>query len=77
MIIYQYSSVNYGGFIYVRTWKKGQKLYASIVKSTRNGSKVTQKTVAYLGEVTEDQVPYLKAAFAKHKPRLVYQEESI
>lgn len=66
-----------GDSMYVRTWKKGSKFYASIVKSTRNGSKVTQKTVAYLGEVTADQIPYLKAAYAKHKPRLVYQEEAI
>ena len=41
-----------GAVMYVRTWKKGSKIYASIVKSTRNGTKVSQETVAYLGEVT-------------------------
>ena len=54
-----------GAVMYVRTWKKGSKIYASIVKSTRNGTKVSQETVAYLGEVTFDQIPYLKAAYAK------------
>ena len=66
-----------GAGMYVRTWKKGSKIYASIVKSTRNGTKVSQETVAYLGEVTFDQIPYLKAAYAKNKPLLVYPEESL
>ena len=61
--------------MYVRSWKKGKKLYASIVKSVRTGSKVRQETVAYLGAITEDQLPYLKAAYAKNKPRLVYDNE--
>ena len=70
-------SVYDGAVMYVRTWKKGSKIYASIVKSTRNGTKVSQETVAYLGEVTFDQIPYLKAAYAKNKPLLVYTEESL
>lgn len=61
--------------MYVRTWKKGSKMYASVVKSIRNGSKVTQETVAYLGEVSPDQIPFLKAAYAKKKPLLVYPED--
>lgn len=61
--------------MYVRTWKKGNHMYASIVKSTRFGNKVVQETVAYLGQVTPDQIPYLKAAYAKKKPKLVYDEE--
>jgi hypothetical protein len=61
--------------MYVRSWKKGNKLYASIVKSVRIGSKVRQETVAYLGAITEEQLPYLKAAYAKNKPRLVYDNE--
>ena len=64
-------SVYDGAVMYVRTWN------ASIVKSTRNGTKVSQETVAYLGEVTFDQIPYLKAAYAKNKPLLVYPEESL
>lgn len=46
--------------------------YASIVRSKRVKDKVVQTTVAYLGAVEEDQIPYLKAAYAKVKPRLVY-----
>lgn len=61
--------------MYVRTWKKGSKFYASVVKSKRIGSKVIQETVAYLGEVTSDQIPFLKAAYSKVKPLLVYPEE--
>ena len=61
--------------MYVRSWKKGRKIYASVVKSVRVGSKVVQATVVYLGAVTEEQLPYLKAAYAKKKPRLVYDDE--
>jgi len=61
--------------MYVRSWKKGTKIYASVVKSVRTGKKVKQETIAYLGEVTEEQLPYLKAAYAKNKPRLVYDDE--
>lgn len=61
--------------MYVRSWKKGSKIYASIVKSVRIGNKVVQESVVYLGEVTEEQLPYLKAAYAKNKPRLVYDDE--
>lgn len=70
-----YNVVREGGIMYVRSWKKGNKLYASIVKSVRIGSKVRQETVAYLGAITEEQLPYLKAAYAKNKPRLVYDNE--
>ncbi len=62
--------------MYVRSWKKGNKLYASIVKSVRVGKKVRQETVAYLGVITEEQLPYLKAAYAKNKPRLVYDDDT-
>ena len=61
--------------MFVRSWKKGNKIYASVVKSVRYGTKVRQETVAYLGEVTEEQLPYLKAAYAKNKPRLVYDDD--
>lgn len=61
--------------MFVRSWKKGDKIYASVVKSVRVGKKVTQETVVYLGEVTEEQLPYLKAAYAKNKPRLVYDDD--
>lgn len=48
--------------------------YASVVRSDRVDGKVVQTTVAYIGAVDEDQIPYLKAAYAKKKPRLVWDE---
>ena len=63
-----------GADMYVRTWKKGHKFYASVVKSVRKGNHVSQETVLYLGEVYENQIPYLKAAYASHKPKLVYND---
>jgi hypothetical protein len=46
--------------------------YASLVENKRIGKKVVQTTRAYLGAVTQEQIPYLKAAYAKKKPRLVF-----
>ena len=48
--------------------------YASVVRSDRVDGKVVQTTVAYIGAVEEEQIPYLKAAYAKKKPRLVWDE---
>lgn len=45
--------------------------YASLVESKRIDGKVKQIVIAYLGVVTEEQIPYLKAAYAKKKPKLV------
>ena len=50
--------------------------YASVVRSDRVDGKVVQTTVAYIGAVDEDQIPYLKAAYAKKKPRLVWDERA-
>ncbi|MDR3137148.1 MAG: hypothetical protein LBU07_07085 [Coriobacteriales bacterium] len=65
--------------MYVRIQEKAGKggtihRYASIVRSDRIKDKVVQTTVAYLGSVEENQIPYLKAAYAKDKPRLVYSD---
>lgn len=55
---------------------KGEKYYyASLVENKRISGKVVQTVKANLGAVTEEQIPYLKAAYAKKKPRLVYDEE--
>jgi hypothetical protein len=61
-------------FVKIETKTFGGKRhhYASIVENKRVGGKVVQTCKAYLGAVTEDQIPYLKAAYAKKKPRLVY-----
>ena len=45
---------------------KGEKYYyASLVENKRVNGKVVQKVKANLGAVTEEQIPYLKAAYAK------------
>ena len=48
--------------------------YASLVENKRVNGKVKQTVRAYLGAVTEEQIPYLKAAYSKKKPRLVFDE---
>lgn len=48
------------------------RYYASFVENKRVNGKVVQTVKANLGSVTEEQIPYLKAAYAKKKPRLVY-----
>lgn len=63
--------------MYLRTWNKNNTLYASLVESKRENGKVVQKTIAYLGIVKENQLPYLKAAFSKDKPKLVYKDGTI
>ena len=51
------------------------RYYASVMRGDRVGGKVRQTVVARIGRVEEDQVPYLKAAYAKRKPRLVWDDE--
>ena len=63
--------------MYLRIWKKKDKSYASLVESKRENGKVIQKTIAYLGIVKDNQVPYLKAAFSKDKPKLVYKDGNV
>lgn len=66
-----------GVIMYLRIWRKKDKSYASLVESKRENGKVIQKTIAYLGIVKDNQVPYLKAAFSKDKPKLVYKDGSV
>jgi hypothetical protein len=63
--------------MFVRVQKKRaadgtEMLYASVVENERVGGKVVQRTVLNIGRVEPEQVPYLKAAWAKDKPRLVW-----
>ena len=60
--------------MYLKTWKKSDAIYASIYRSVRVGGKVKTEEVAYLGRVEGSQIPYLKAAFAQTKPKLVYED---
>jgi hypothetical protein len=64
-------------FIKILTKKYAGKdhYYASLVENKREKNQVKQTVIAYLGPVTEDQIPYLKAAYAKKKPRLIYDDD--
>ena len=55
--------------------KGNVRKYASLVENKRVKGKVVQSVKANLGAVTDEQIPYLKAAYAKKKPRLVYDDE--
>jgi hypothetical protein len=63
-------------FIKILTKIYGEKkhYYASLVENKRVNGKVIQSVRANLGAVTEEQIPYLKAAYARKKPRLVYDD---
>ena len=59
-----------------KTYGNGEThYYAYLVENKRVGNKVQQSIKANLGPVTEEQIPYLKAAYAKNKPRLVYEDQ--
>ncbi len=60
--------------ILTKEYKGETYYYASLVENKRVNGKVVQTVKANLGRVTEDQIPYLKAAYASKKPRLVYEE---
>lgn len=63
--------------LFVRVQRKktadgSESLYASVVENERVGGRVVQRTVLNIGRVEPEQVPYLKAAWAKDKPRLAW-----
>ena len=49
--------------ILTKTYKGEKRYYASLVENKRIDGKVVQTVKANLGPVTEDQIPYLKAAY--------------
>lgn len=61
--------------ILTKTYKGEKRYYASLVENKRIDGKVVQIVKANLGPVTEEQIPYLKAAYATRKPRLVYDDD--
>ena len=61
--------------ILTKIYKGEKRYYASLVENKRIDGKVVQFVKANLGPVTEDQIPYLKAAYATKKPRLVYDDD--
>lgn len=66
-------------FVKILTKSFGNKkhYYANVVENHKENGKVVQTVVRNLGPVEEEQIPYLKAAWAKNKPKLVYDELSI
>ena len=69
-----------GASMFVRVIKnnKGKKntCFCALVESYRDSSGVPKHRVLInFGQVDEESVPFLKAAFSKKKPRLVYDDE--
>ena len=60
--------------ILTKTYDSKTHYYASLVENKRINGNVVQFIKANLGAVTEEQIPYLKVAYAKNKPRLVYDD---
>ena len=65
-------------FIKVVPNTKGVKntSFCYLVESYRENGKIKHRTLKNFGLLECDQVPYLKAMYAKKKPRLIYDEES-
>jgi len=61
--------------ILTKTYGGKTRYYASLVENKRVDGRVAQTVHANLGAVTPEQIPYLKAAYARKKPRLVYDDE--
>lgn len=51
------------------------KCYCALVESYRDSGIPKHRILINFGLVDEESVPYLKAAFSKNKPRLVYDNE--
>lgn len=64
-------------FIKVVPNTKGVKntSFCYLVASYRENGKIKHRTLKNFGLLENDQVPYLKAMYAKKKPRLVYDDE--
>ena len=64
-------------FIKVVPNTKGVKntSFCYLVESYCENGKIKHRTLKNFGLLENDQVPYLKAMYAKKKPRLVYDDE--
>ena len=58
---------------------KGRKgtYFCYLVESYRENGTIKHRTLHNFGLREEDQVPSLKAMYAKKKPRLVYDDETM
>lgn len=64
--------------MYITTKKAdNDRSYVYVVVSKRKGGVVRQETIAYLGALDNDSLPYLRAAFMKkeNRPLLVEREK--
>ena len=61
--------------ILTKTYGGKKHYYASLVENKRINGKVVQTVKINFGAVEPDQIPYLKAAYSRHKPKLVYGDE--
>lgn len=60
--------------ILTKTCKNKVSYYANLVENKASPRKGCQVVKANLGPVTEEQIPYLKAAYAAKKPSTVYDD---
>lgn len=51
--------------------------FCYLVESYREKGKIKHRTIRNFGLLNKDQVPFLKAMYAKKKPRLVYDEDEM
>jgi hypothetical protein len=65
-------------FVKVVKNTKGRKgtSFIYLCESYREDGKIKHRTLRALGLFDDDQVPYIKAAFANPKPKLVYESDS-
>ncbi|MEG0547732.1 MAG: 2-C-methyl-D-erythritol 4-phosphate cytidylyltransferase [Coprobacillus sp.] len=63
------------GIMFIKITKSKYGQYASLVESYIENGKHKHRTVTYLGLVTDEQIPYLKAAYSKNKPKLIYDNQ--
>ena len=66
-------------FIKVIPNTKGKKgtYFCYLVESYRENSSIKHRIIKNFGLLDEEQVPFLKAMYAKKKPRLVYDEDEM
>lgn len=66
-------------YMFVRVVKNNRgdphTYFCALVESYRDGKTPKHRVLINFGLVDEESVPYLKAAFSKKKPRLVYDDE--
>lgn len=60
--------------MFIKITKSKYGKYASLVESYIEERKHKHRTVVYLGSVTDEQIPYLKAVYSKNNLKLIYND---